>query len=295
MSGFTHAPVLAEMTIEALAVRPGGRYVDGTVGGGGHAEMILKSSEPGGWLGGCDQDGEALKATSKRLAPFGNRWDIRRGAFETLMDWIPPGSVDGVLLDLGVSSPQLDTAERGFSFQHDGPLDMRMDDRKSLTAAELVNGAEESKLANWFWEMGGERQSRRVARAIVNARASSRLETTRELAAVVERALPRRWRRLHPATRTFQALRMIVNDEVSLLEQGLQVSSEILKSGGRLAVITFHSVEARTVKKFGDEHARGNGLPSLRWVHRRVIKPSEEELTTNPRARSAQLRVLEKE
>lgn len=288
-------PVLVAEVLEVLRPRSGWRHADGTLGGGGHAEAVLQASAPDGWLGGCDRDGMAVAFAKKRLACFGTRCEVRRQSYSELGEWIKKDSVDSVLLDLGVSSPQLDTAERGFSFQHDGPLDMRMDDRKSLTAAELVNGAEESKLANWFWEMGGERQSRRVARAIVNARASNSLETTRELAAVVERALPRRGRRLHPATRTFQALRMIVNDELSLLEQGLQVSSEILKSGGRLAVITFHSVEARTVKKFGDEHVRGNGLPSLRWVHRRVIKPSEEELTTNPRARSAQLRVLEKE
>ena len=293
MSGFTHAPVLAEMTIEALAVRPGGRYVDGTVGGGGHAEMILKSSEPDGWLGGCDQDGEALKATSKRLAPFGNRWDIRRGAFETLMDWIPPGSVDGVLLDLGVSSPQLDHPERGFSFINNGPLDMRMDDRQELTAAELVNTMPEEDLADLIWQMGGEKKSRRIARAIVIERDKCLLESTTQLSGVIEQVVPRRGARIHPATRTFMALRIAVNDEVGALRRGLPIMVGLLRPGGKLVTITFHGVEVRIIKEFGDAAAKCD-TPSLRWFQRKSLKAKAEELKSNPRARSAQLRVMEK-
>ena len=293
MSGFTHAPVLAEMTIEALAVRPGGRYVDGTVGGGGHAEMILKSSEPDGWLGGCDQDGGALKATSTRLAPFGNRWDIRRGAFETLMDWIPPGSVDGVLLDLGVSSPQLDHPERGFSFINNGPLDMRMDDRQELTAAELVNTMPEEDLADLIWQMGGEKKSRRIARAIVIERDKCLLESTTQLSGVIEQVVPRRGARIHPATRTFMALRIAVNDEVGALRRGLPIMVDLLRSGGKLVTITFHGVEVRIIKEFGDAAAKCD-TPSLRWFQRKSLKAKAEELKANPRARSAQLRVMEK-
>lgn len=293
MNGFTHAPVLAEITIEALAVRPEGRYVDGTVGGGGHAEMILKSSEPDGWLGGCDQDGEALKAASMRLAPFGNRWDIRRGAFETLMDWIPQGSVDGVLLDLGVSSPQLDHPERGFSFINNGPLDMRMDDRQELTAAELVNTMPEEDLADLIWQMGGEKKSRRIARAIVNKRDKCLLESTTQLSGVIEQVVPRRGARIHPATRTFMALRIAVNDEVGALRRGLPIMVDLLRPGGRLVTITFHGVEVRIIKEFGDAAAKCD-TPSLRWFQRKPLKAKAEELKSNPRARSAQLRVMEK-
>lgn len=280
--------------LRALPTRPGMRHVDGTLGGGGHAEAVLEESSPDGWLGGCDRDGAALEAAEARLSRFGKRSEVRRGNFAELADWIEAASVDSVLLDLGVSSPQLDVADRGFSFQAEGPLDMRMDDRQSLTAAGLVNEASEEELANWFWEMGGERQSRRAARAIARARAECRIETTGQLAEVVARALPRRGRRLHPATRVFQALRMVVNDEVESLGDGLRAGASILKPGGRLAVITFHSVEARGVKAFGDAHARGEATPAMRWVHRRVVKPGEDELNSNPRARSAQLRVLER-
>jgi len=293
MSGFTHAPVLAEVAIDALNVRPGGRYVDGTVGGGGHAEMILKSSAPDGWLWGCDQDGEAVKATSMRLAPFENRWEIRRGAFETSMDWIPPGTVEGVLLDLGVSSPQLDRPARGFSFANNGPLDMRMDDRQKLTAAELVNNMPEEDLANLIWEMGGERKSRRIARAIVLWRNKRLLENTTQLAGLIEHAVPRCGARIHPATRTFMALRIAVNDEVGALRRGLPVMVDLLRPGGKLVTITFHGVEARIIKEFGDAAAKCD-IPSLRWVRRKPLKAKMEELKSNPRARSAQLRVLEK-
>ena len=293
MSGFAHTPVLAAGAIKALAVRPGGRYVDGTVGGGGHATLILEASTPDGWLGACDRDGAAAAAAASRLAPFAGRWEIRRGTFESLGDWIDPGSVDGVLLDLGVSSPQLDEPARGFSFGADGPLDMRMDDRGEQTAAGLVNRLAEEELANLIWEMGGEQKSRRIARAIVREREARPLETTAQLAGVIERAVPRRGARRHPATRTFQALRMAVNDETGSLRRGLPVTTELLRPGGRLVTITFHGLEARMVKEFGDAAAKSES-PTLRWARRKSLQPDDEEQRANPRSRSAQLRVLEK-
>src|SRR5436190_14669427 len=174
---YTHNPVMVAEVLEALQARPGGRWVDGTIGGGGHAEAILKASSPTGWLFGCDRDGAAVEAAGKRLAPFVGRFEIRRANFSELTDWIEKDSCDGVLLDLGVSSPQLDEPERGFSFQQEGPLDMRMDSRQSLTAAELVNTADAGTLAKIFWELGGERDARRFARAIAQDREQRRFES----------------------------------------------------------------------------------------------------------------------
>jgi 16S rRNA (cytosine1402-N4)-methyltransferase len=207
-----------------------------------------------------------------------------------------------------VSSPQLDSPERGFSFQHDGPLDMRMDPRQTLTAAELVNGASAEELAGIFWELGDERESRRFARAVVHDRGRLRFETTRQLAELIERLSPRRGKKAHPATKIFQALRIAVNDEMGSLKHGLAAAVTILKPGGRLAVITFHSLEDRAVKEFGRERTRAytftGGVdvpelrrpraPELKWVTRKAIKPGSDELNENPRSRSAQLRVLEK-
>ncbi len=266
--------------------------VDGTLGGAGHAEAILQASQSG-WLGGCDRDGAAIGAALSRLKPYAHRCDLRRGTFAELPEWIEPGSVDGVLLDLGVSSPQLDHPERGFSFQHDGPLDMRMDDRQNLTAAEVVNTMDEPRLSSLFWELGEERESRKLARGIVRERQSQHFATTGELASLIERLSPRRGRRLHPATRVFQALRMYVNDEVGLLERGLPAAASLLRPGGRLAVITFHSLEGRIVKAFGDAASKASP-PTLGWVRRKVIQPGDAELDENPRARSACLRVLQK-
>jgi 16S rRNA (cytosine1402-N4)-methyltransferase len=212
-----------------------------------------------------------------------------------------------VLLDLGVSSPQLDSAERGFSFQQDGPLDMRMDARQTLTAAELVNTADAEELAKIFWEYGDERDSRRFARAMVHDRVLSPFKTTRQLAELIERLSPRRGK-THPATKVFQALRIAVNDELGSLKRGLDAAQKILKPGGRLAVITFHSLEDRLVKDFGRARTRDYTfpggvdvpelrvprVPELKWVSRKATLPSETELTENPRSRSAQLRVFEK-
>jgi len=299
--------MLAEV-LAALRPRPEGRYADGTLGGGGHAAAILAASSPSGWLYGCDRDGAAIEAAIRRLAEFAGRFEIRRGNFAELADWISPASCDGVLLDLGVSSPQLDEAERGFSFQRDGPLDMRMDRRQPVTAAELVNGLHETELQEIFWQLGGEPQARRLARAIVRERQARRLETTAQLASLIERLAPRGGKKRHPATRVFQALRMAVNDERRSLLSGLAAACTILKPGGRLAVLTFHSIEDRLVKQFGRAQslpytvAGGVDVPELRrprppvmqWTPRKAIEPGAAERAANPRARSARLRVLEK-
>ncbi|MGA2786541.1 MAG: 16S rRNA (cytosine(1402)-N(4))-methyltransferase RsmH [Verrucomicrobiota bacterium] len=309
MPDFVHKTVMAAEVLNALKPNPGGRYADGTLGGAGHAEEILTASSPTGWLFGCDRDGIAIEAAKRRLAEkFAGRFEIRQGNFAEMAGWIPAAGCDGVLLDLGVSSPQLDLPGRGFSFQHDGPLDMRMDTRQTLTAAELVNGAGAEELAKIFWELGGERESRRFAKAIAHDRESRRFETTRQLAELIERLSPRRGKKAHPATKIFQALRIAVNDEMGSLKHGLEAAVKILKPGGRLAVITFHSLEDRAVKEFGRERTcdytysgevdvpelRRPRTPELKWVTRKAIKPGAVELSDNPRSRSAQLRVLEK-
>ena len=308
MPDFVHKPVMVAEVTAALRPRSGGRYVDGTVGGGGHAAAILAASSPTGWLSGCDRDGSAVEAAQRRLAEFAGRVDIRQGNFADLAGWLPADSCDGVLLDLGVSSPQLDLAERGFSFQQDGPLDMRMDRRQPLTAAGLVNAAGAEELAKIFWELGGERESRRFARAIVHDREACPFETTRQLAELIERLSPRHGRKTHPATKVFQALRLAVNDEMGSLKRGLAAVLTVLKPGGRLAVITFHSLEDRVVKEFGRARAqdytftggvdvpelREPRAPELKWITRKAVKPGETEAAENPRSRSAQLRVMEK-
>jgi 16S rRNA (cytosine1402-N4)-methyltransferase len=306
---FIHKPVMVAEVLGALKPRPDGRYADGTLGGAGHAASILAASSPTGWLFGCDRDGAAVEAAKKRLAEkFAGRFEVRRGNFSEMADWIPAASCDGVILDLGVSSPQLDLPERGFSFQQDGPLDMRMDDRQPQTAADLVNDLSAEELAKIFWEFGDERDSRRFAKAIVHDRAQRKFETTKQLAELIERLAPRRGKKSHPATKVFQALRIAVNDEIGSLKRGLEAAVKILKPGGRLAVITFHSLEDRVVKEFGREKTRDytfSGevdvpelrkpiVPEMKWVSRKAVQPSEIELKENPRSRSAQLRILGK-
>jgi 16S rRNA (cytosine1402-N4)-methyltransferase len=300
--------VLIAEVLAALRPERDRRYVDGTLGSGGHAAAILAASSPTGWLYGCDRDGAAVRAAEQRLAEFAGRFEVRRGNFTELPDWVPPTSCDGVLLDMGVSSVQLDSAERGFSFQQDGPLDMRMDNRDALTAADLVNGMVADELAKIFWEFGGESNARRFARAIVREREQRRFSTTAQLAAFIEQMAPRHGRKSHPATRVFQALRIAVNDEIGSLQQGLAGALRILKPGGRLAVVTFHSLEDRLVKDFGRTRARDYAFsgamdvpelrepraPELKWVQRKAIRPGEAEIAMNPRSRSAQLRIMEK-
>lgn len=298
--------MMAEV-LAALQPKQGGQYADGTLGGAGHAAAVLAASSPDGRLLACDRDGVALQAATKRLAEFVGRFELRRGNYADLSEWIPAGSCDGCLLDLGVSSPQLDEAERGFSFQNDGPLDMRMDTRQPVTAATLLNAESAEEIAKIFWEYGDERESRRFARAIVHDRELRPFTTTRQLAELIERLSPRGGRKAHPATRVFQALRIAVNNEIGSLNRGLDGALKLLKPGGRLAVITFHSLEDRVVKLFGRERARdytfdGEDLPELRkpcvpqikLISRKAIMPSEPESSENPRSRSAQLRVMEK-
>ena len=308
MPHYAHNPVMVAEMLAALKPKPGGRYADGTVGGAGHAAAILKASAPSGCLFGCDRDDAALELAALRLAEFAGRFELRRGNFAELADWFEAGSGDGVLLDLGVSSPQLDRPERGFSFQQDGPLDMRMDRRQALTAAQLVNEAGAEELMRLFRDLGEEPEARRLARAIESERRLRRFETTRQLAELIERISPRRGKRAHPATRVFQALRMAVNDEIGSLRRGLEAAMKILKPGGRLTVITFHSIEDRVVKEFGRERSRDYvvkgevdvpelrepAAPELKWVSRRAAQPSADEIAANSRARSAQLRVMEK-
>ena len=293
--------------LEALQPRPGGRYVDGTLGGGGHAEAILEASSPDGFLFGIDRDAAAMEAARERLARFAGRFELRHGNFADLPDWIDAGSCHGVLLDLGVSSPQLDWAERGFSFQNEGPLDRRMNTAEGTTAADLVNGLSEAELAELFWKLGDEPKARRIARAIVLERQARRIESTSQLSRLVERVVPRTGQK-HPATRVFLALRIAVNDELSSLERGLAAASTLLARGGRMAVITFHSREDRQVKEYGRVKSRGYIVrgemdlpefrtavtPELKLVTRKARKPAAAELEQNPRARSAQLRVFEK-
>lgn len=309
MTNFIHSPVMVEEVLAALVPKPGGTFADGTLGSGGHATAILRASAPTGWLFGCDRDGDALDAARARLtAEFAGQFELRRGNFTELPDWVPAGSCDGVLLDLGVSSPQLDRAERGFSFQQDGPLDMRMDARQALTAADLINSASAEELMRIFWDYGDEPDARRMARAIEHDRQMQRFTTTRQLAELLERISPRHGRKAHPATRVFQALRIAVNDEIGSLRRGLTGAVRLLKPGGRLAVITFHSLEDRVVKEFGREQARDYVVPGevdvpelrqprvpvVRLVTRKAICASDAEVAANPRARSAQLRVMEK-
>ena len=300
---------MAAEALAALKPKAGGRYADGTLGGAGHAASILEASSPTGWLSGCDRDGAAVEAAKTRLGErFAGRFEIRRANFSEMAEWIPAASCDGVILDLGVSSPQLAFAERGFSFQNDGPLDMRMDDRQTLTAADLVNGLSAEELAKIFWEFGGERESRRFAKAIIHDRERNKFETTKQLAELVEKISPRRGKKAHPATKIFQALRIAVNDEIGSLKRGLEAALKILKPGRRLAVITFHSLEDRVVKEFGREKSRDYlfrgevdvpalrqpRAPEMKWVSRKAIVPGEMESKENPRSRSAQLRILER-
>jgi 16S rRNA (cytosine1402-N4)-methyltransferase len=293
-----HIPVLANEVISWLACRPGERYLDCTVGQGSLASRILESTEPDGILIGIDQDEDALRASQERLKPFAGRVHLVRGSFRDLkrhLKSVGVSEVDGVVFDLGVSSAQLDLPERGFSFLADGPLDMRMDRGGEPTAATLLRQLPETELATIIYRFGEERYSRRIARAVVRARATRPLETTFDLVAVIREAVPPPYRRgrLHFATRTFQALRIAVNRELDDLESSLRDAAGVLAPGGRLCVISFHSLEDRIVKQTLRSLSQGSE-PDLRTLTKKPQRPSERERRENPRSRSAKLRVAER-
>lgn len=300
---FGHVPVMLAEVLEGLRVRTDGRYLDGTFGRGGHAREVLARLGPEGRLLLMDRDPEAI-ADARREFAGDARVGIRHANFAEMGEWQEAvAGLDGVLLDLGVSSPQLDDASRGFSFQADGPLDMRMDPTQGVSAADWLANADEREIADVLWRHGEERMSRRIARAIVERVREQPLRTTRELAELVARNIGHRERNKHPATRTFQALRIHVNDETGSLQRGLEAARDCLRPGGRLAVISFHSLEDRVVKQFiRGEIARPvrRGLPlpdvapALLAAVGKARFASEAELAANPRARSAVLRVAEK-
>jgi len=297
---FKQVPVLLGEVLAGLAPRAGGRFVDGTLGGGGHAAAVLEASAPDGRLLGIDADPAALAAARARLAAFGERVRLAHGNFRDLGRLAHEygfDSVDGVLLDIGVSSHQLDTPERGFSFTADARLDMRLDPTSGETAADLVNDTPEGELADLIYRYGEERGSRRVARFIAEARRKRPIETTGELAELVARALGGRHGKIHPATRTFQALRIATNRELESLETTLPQAVELLAEGGRLAIISFHSLEDRIVKLFfrAESGYGGSQQPArLQIITKKPIEASEQEARANPRSRSAKLRVAEK-
>ncbi|WP_017721624.1 16S rRNA (cytosine(1402)-N(4))-methyltransferase RsmH [Kamptonema formosum] len=283
-AGFAHVPVLSRELIEGLAIIPGGHYLDATVGGGGHSRLILEAA-PDVRVTAIDRDGQALDAARAELAEFGERVRFWRGNFaEFETDGI---LFEGIVADLGVSSAQLDTPERGFSFRHEAPLDMRMDCRQSLTAAEVVNQWGERELAEIFYTYGEERLSRRIARQIVGMRP---FQTAAELAGAIAECVPAKYRhgRIHPATRVFQALRIAVNQELASLESFLNRAPGWLKPGGRMGVISFHSLEDRLVK----HRLREN--PLLRVLTKKPVLPQADEQAKNPRSRSAKLRLAER-
>jgi 16S rRNA (cytosine1402-N4)-methyltransferase len=287
-----HQPVLLAESLELLAVRGGGLYVDGTVGLGGHAAELLRRSAPDGRLLGIDRDGETLERARAALLPFASRARLVHGDYREIPALLGGEKAAGILLDLGLSSAQLDEPERGFSFQAEGPLDMRMDRTRGETAGEVVNRRPERELADLIYRYGEEPASRRIARAIVEARRRSRIETTTALAEIVRGAAGRSRRPgLPPATRTFQALRIRVNRELEALGATLEALALCLAPGGRLAVIAFHSLEDREVKVT----FRALLTQGFAALTRRPIRPSAEEVRENPRARSARLRAIERE
>ena len=285
--GVFHEPVLLREVLRFLEPREGKVIVDATVGTGGHAEALLSF---GAKVIGIDQDPESLRIATSRLSPFGDRFFPVRGNFRKLSELLRGlgvEKVDGVLFDLGLSSWHLSQAERGFSFQKEGPLDMRMDPDNPVTAEKLVNELSERELARILWEYGEERYAEKIAKAIIKNRP---IKTTTELARIVAACYPPRPYRIHPATRTFQALRIAVNDELSALEEALPQALEVLNPGGVICVISFHSLEDRIVKNFFRREAQ---LRKLTVLTKKPVRPSEEEISRNPRARSARLRAAE--
>ena len=305
-----HEPVMLREVVDALAVRPGGRYVDATLGLGGHSSAILAAAQPGGHLFGIDRDPNAIAIASQRLALYGDTVIVARGEFADvarICDAHGFRPVDGILFDLGVSSMQLDAPGRGFSFMRDEPLDMRMDPDGGMTAADIVNTYDEARLAALIWEYGEERNSRRIARAIVARRPLHTTGALANLVGGVARRSPggRSGDRIHPATRTFQALRIAVNGEIEQIERALVEAEGLLGPAGRIVVISFHSLEDRAVKTFFRDRARDCICPprqpvctcdhraTLREISRKVSRPTKDEVSRNPRARSARLRAAE--
>lgn len=304
-----HRSVLLDQAVELLVADPSGRYIDGTFGRGGHSRLILGNLTEEGRLLGVDKDPEAIRF-GETLAAEDGRFVVYHGSFADMAaaaaaeSW-SEGSVNGVLLDLGVSSPQLDNPDRGFSFMNDGPLDMRMDTTRAPSAAEWLNSADEKEIADVIWRFGEERFSRRIARSVVMHRQDEPLETTRQFAELVSRAVPKKDKHKHPATRTFQAIRIFINRELEDLEIGLRAAIRLLAPGGRLVVISFHSLEDRIVKRYMRDLAKGPQLPrglpvtasEVETPYRLVtkaLKANEQEIRDNVRARSAVMRVLER-
>lgn len=303
-----HLPVLLEETVTSLAIKPAGIYVDGTFGRGGHSRAILQQLDNDGRLLGLDRDPAAI-AVGQQLASEDPRFSIEHCAFSQLDTVIHQRlwqqRIDGILLDIGVSSPQLDEAARGFSFMQDGPLDMRMDTSSGISAAEWLANAEEVEIATVIKTLGEERYGKRIARAIVEQRQVAPITTTRQLAELVDKASPSKDKFKHPATRTFQAIRIFINNELEELTTALEKAMDVLAVGGRLAVISFHSLEDRIVKRYFRDEAKGDDLPAhfpiraaelnprLKIIGK-AIRAGDDELAVNPRARSAVLRVAEK-
>ncbi len=307
MSKFQHQPVLLDEVLAGLNIRAEGNYLDGTFGRGRHSQAILGRLSAQGCLVALDKDPEAV-AAGKEMLGHDPRFSIVHGNYAEMerfvRDWDLDGGLDGILLDLGVSSPQLDNPERGFSFMGEGPLDMRMNPLQGVTAAEWLAQASERELTQVFWEFGEERHARRIARSIVMARQQRRLETTGQLARLIENTIGRREPKKHPATRCFQAIRIYINNELADLALGLEAAIRGLRPGGRLVVISFHSLEDRLVKRTTREAARPGRVrrnipehpamkPSLRLIGK-AVKASRAELSVNPRARSAVMRIAEK-
>ncbi len=312
-AGLTHVPVMADEVVEMLAPAAGGRHVDATLGGGGHAERILEASDPVGRLLGLDAVGGAIARVRARLAPrFGDRLRLHQANFRDLAAVAPAEgfeAIDGCLFDLGLSSFQLADAERGFGFRTGGPLDMRFDTGRGVPAADLIATLDAAELTALFRRYGEEPYAGRIARAIVETRRATPIGTAEELAALVARVAPSRApgrRRVHPATRVFQALRIAVNEELDALEAGLAAALDLLRPGGRLVVLSYHSLEDRIVKRFLQAERRGCSCPPeapvcvcgrqprLRLLSPKGLVPTEAEITANPRARSARLRAAER-
>lgn len=308
---FEHITVLKDEAIEGLAIKPNGIYVDCTLGGGGHSEVILSKLTSGGHLYAFDQDDTAVQAGSARLQSISNNWTIIPKNFRYIKEALGEleiKDVDGILYDLGVSSPQFDVAERGFSYQHDGPLDMRMNREQELTAKELVNDWSYEDLVRIFFRYGEERFSKSIARIIEKEREKKTIDSTFELVELIKAGIPAAARRKggHPAKRVFQALRIAVNDELKVFEDSLEQAIDLLKVGGRLSVITFHSLEDRLCKQIFVHYSKGIELPPgmpavpegaepvLKLVNRKPIVASEDEQDGNRRSRSAKLRIVEK-